>query len=90
MADRKLGVNNSSATEYRIGSISKPITALIILQLNERKLLALTHTLSQYVPGIPQGDSITIENLLNHTSGIPSITSLSGFRRFAGQAYSNN
>lgn len=76
MADRKLGVNNSSATEYRIGSISKPITALIILQLNERKLLALTHTLSQYVPGIPQGDSITIENLLNHTSGIPSITSL--------------
>ncbi|MGV3529191.1 MAG: serine hydrolase domain-containing protein [Flavisolibacter sp.] len=76
LANRKAMINNSPGTEYRIGSVSKPITALIILQLHEKKLLALSHSLSQYIPGIPQGDSVTIENLLNHTSGIPSITSL--------------
>lgn len=75
MASRAGSVNNSSATQYRIGSLSKPFTSLIILQLKEKGLLKLEDPLSKYLPGFSKGDSVTIENLLNHTSGIRSLTS---------------
>ena len=75
MANREDGVANSIKTQYRIGSISKPITALIILQLIEKNKLRLNDPLTKYIPEIPKGDSVTIEHLLNHTSGIKSFTS---------------
>jgi CubicO group peptidase (beta-lactamase class C family) len=75
LANREKGLLNSSQTQYRIGSLSKPITALIILQLKEKGLLTLHDPLSNYLPHFSKGDSVNIENLLNHTSGIRSITS---------------
>jgi CubicO group peptidase (beta-lactamase class C family) len=75
MANREEGITNNSQTQYRIGSISKPFTALIILQLIEKKQLNINDRLSKYIPEIPKADSITIEHLLNHTSGIKSFTS---------------
>ena len=75
MANREASVSNSSATQYRIGSLSKPFTSLIILQLKEKGLINLSDPLSKYLPGFSKGDSVTIENLLNHTSGIRSFTS---------------
>ena len=75
MANRESAVSNSSATQYRIGSLSKPFTSLIILQAQEKGLLQLKDPLSKYLPGFSKGDSVTIENLLNHTSGIRSLTS---------------
>jgi CubicO group peptidase (beta-lactamase class C family) len=58
---------------YRIASISKPITATAILQLNERGLINLDTDVRKYVPSFPEKKwKITIRQLLNHTSGIRS------------------
>jgi CubicO group peptidase (beta-lactamase class C family) len=59
---------------YQIGSITKQFTATVILKLQEEKKLNVTDKLSKYFPGYPKGDSITIEHLLTHTSGIYSYT----------------
>ena len=68
--------NQSPATAqmvHRIASISKPMTAVAILQLFEKGELELDVAIQKYVPNFPkkpQGD-ITIRQLLQHTSGIP-------------------
>lgn len=63
-------VYNDSSTIYQIGSITKTFTSAIILRLQEEKMLSLTDRITKYIPDYPNGDEITIENLLTHTSGI--------------------
>ncbi|EJL74852.1 penicillin-binding protein, beta-lactamase class C [Chryseobacterium populi] len=65
---------NTNQSRYRIYSTTKTFTATIILLLNEEGKLSLNDKLSKYYPDFPKGDSITIENLLTHTSGIPEGT----------------
>lgn len=65
---------NDSNTVFQIGSITKQFTSAIILQLQEQHKLSLQDKLSKYIPDYPKGDSITIENLLTHTSGIYNYT----------------
>lgn len=67
-------LNNTSATLYPIASITKTFTSTLILKLAELKKLSLQDKLSKYYPDYPKGDSITIENLLTHTSGIFNYT----------------
>ena len=54
---------------YSIGSISKQFTAAAILLLAEEGKLSLDDPVSKYVPGLTDGDKITIRQLLSHTSG---------------------
>jgi len=54
---------------YSIGSISKQFTAAAILLLAEEGKLSLDDPVSKYVPGLTEGDQITIRQLLSHTSG---------------------
>lgn len=61
---------NDTGTIYRIGSLTKPFTAAVILRLIEQHALSLQDPLSKFLPGYPHGDSITIEHLLTHTSGV--------------------
>lgn len=61
---------NDSATIFRIGSTTKPFTATVILHLAERGLLKIQDPLSKYISQIPGGDTITIDALLTHRSGI--------------------
>ena len=65
---------STTDTKYRIGSITKMFTAVIVFQLIEEKKLSLDDTLSKYFPGVPNADKITISNLLNHHSGLYNIT----------------
>jgi D-alanyl-D-alanine carboxypeptidase len=65
----------------RIASISKTFTATAILQLADEKRLKLDDRLARYVPGIPYGKQITIEQLLAMTSGIYDYTSDPAFVR---------
>jgi serine beta-lactamase-like protein LACTB, mitochondrial len=59
------------STLYRLGSISKPITAVAILQLSERGKLDLDAPVQKYCPFFPQKDApITSRQLLGHLSGI--------------------
>jgi CubicO group peptidase (beta-lactamase class C family) len=71
-ADREWKVPATIDTKYKIGSISKPITAILILQLVEEGLISLDGVISDYLPEckIELSDSITIHHLLTHTSGI--------------------
>ena len=70
---------NTSETIYRTGSVTKPLTAVIVLKLYERKQLNLNDRLSRYCPDYPQGDRITIKHLLSNTSGIEDYTEMEVF-----------
>lgn len=61
-------------TKYRIGSISKMFTAVMVLKAVEENKISLTQTLDKYFPQIENADKITIANLLNHRSGIHNFT----------------
>ena len=54
---------------YSIGSISKQFTAAAILLLQEDGKLSLDDAVGKYVPGLTQGDTVTIRQILSHTSG---------------------
>jgi len=56
--------------EFRIGSVTKTFTGVLVLQLADKGLLSIDDPVSRFVEGIPNGDSITVRMLLNHTSGI--------------------
>lgn len=66
----------ASDTKFRAGSISKLFTAASIMQLHDAGLLDITDNISQYLRSsiindtIPNGNDITIQNLLEHTSGL--------------------
>ena len=61
---------NDSSTVFQIASITKQFTSTIILKLVELNKLSLSDNLARFYPDFPKGESITIENLLTHTSGI--------------------
>ncbi|MCE4065763.1 serine hydrolase [Chryseobacterium gleum] len=65
---------NTNNSIYRVYSTTKMFTAAVIFQLAEQGKLSLNDKLSKYYPDFPKGDSITIANLLSHTSGIPNET----------------
>ena len=62
------------STIYQIGSVTKQFTAAVIMQLVQEGKLSLTDKLSKYFSGFTQGDKITIEHLLTHTSGLYNYT----------------
>ncbi|WP_342646040.1 serine hydrolase domain-containing protein [Mucilaginibacter sp. CSA2-8R] len=77
-----LGEKNIPATiqtKYRIGSISKVFTAVMIFQLVEEGKLQLTTPLSEFYPSLPNASKITIAQLLSHSSGLHSFTSDSSY-----------
>jgi CubicO group peptidase (beta-lactamase class C family) len=75
MADDEWNVHNTTTTKFRIASLSKQFTAACILQLQERGRLKLKDPISRYLSGLPEAwQSITIHQLLTHTSGIPNYT----------------
>jgi CubicO group peptidase (beta-lactamase class C family) len=69
-ADRGLGVRNTLQTKFQIASLSKPITATAILMLVEQGKLGLEDKLQKFVTDFPNGEKITIEELLTHYSGL--------------------
>lgn len=71
MADFELGVQNTTETKFHLGSLTKQFTAMAIMQLEEKGILSVNDTLSKYIKDYPDGDKITIHQLLTHTSGIP-------------------
>jgi len=61
-------------SKYRIGSISKTFTTVLVMKAVEAKKLELNQTIGKYFPEIKNSDKITIANLLYHRSGIHSFT----------------
>ncbi|MDO7845844.1 serine hydrolase [Hymenobacter sp. M29] len=81
LANREWNQPNAADTKFRLGSLTKQFTALLVMQLVEKGKLKLDGHVSDYLPDYPKaaGDKITIHHLLTHTSGIPNYTAQPGF-----------
>jgi len=66
-----------TSTVGRVASITKPMTAIAIMQLYEQGKINLDDPIQTYLPEFPQNTQkqITVRHLLNHTSGIPHYSS---------------
>ena len=75
-ANMEWDVPNTTDTKFRLASITKQFTAMLIMQLVEEGKIDLNGKLSDYLPYYKKaiGDKITIHHLLTHTSGIPNLT----------------
>jgi len=78
-ADVKSGKAITKDSKFRIGSISKTFTSVLIHQLIEDGKLQLDDKLSQFFPKVPEAENISISNLLNHRSGIFNFTNAPDF-----------
>lgn len=72
MANREWNIPNKSDTKFRIASVTKPFTAMLILQLVAENKLDLHKPITTYLNNYPkeQGDKITLHHLLTHSSGL--------------------
>jgi D-alanyl-D-alanine carboxypeptidase len=77
-ADVEGDVPLTPGDRFRIGSVTKQMAAAGLLTLVDAGKVALDDPLSKYLPDYPGGANITIEQLLNHTSGIKSYTEIPG------------
>ena len=68
-ADYTTGRPNTQNTVYAIASTSKAFTAMSILILEERGLLSVNDKVSDFVQGVPRGDEISIQQMLNMSAG---------------------
>ncbi|GJQ63750.1 MAG: hypothetical protein SCALA702_28030 [Melioribacteraceae bacterium] len=80
-ADFEWGINFTPETKFRIGSVTKQFTSMVIMQLAQEGKLNVQDKLIQHLPWYREdtGGKITIQHLLVHTSGIPSYTSAADF-----------
>ncbi|MEP7323773.1 MAG: serine hydrolase, partial [Saprospiraceae bacterium] len=85
-ANFEWNIPNTTDTKFEIASISKHITAIIILQLVEEGKLKLEGKITDYYPGYPKedGDHITLQQLLLHTSGLTDSRFIEGFEEKEG------
>ena len=91
LANREWGIPNTTDTKFMIGSISKPMTATLILILVQKGLVNLDRTISDYLPEFANKPAakVTIRQLLNHTSGIPNYDIIKDFfPRISRQSFS--
>ena len=78
--DNKIKPNDN--TKYRIGSISKTFTTVLVFKAIEEKKLKLTDKIDQYFPTIKNAKKITISNLLYHRSGIHNFTAIEDYLKW--------
>ncbi|MET8999622.1 serine hydrolase domain-containing protein [Amycolatopsis sp. NPDC004169] len=74
VADRRTGARVDPDARFRIGSVTKVFTAVVVLQLVAEQRIALDGTVQEYLPGLlPAGyPAVSVRQLLDYTSGLPS------------------
>jgi CubicO group peptidase (beta-lactamase class C family) len=74
-------IPNTPDTKFRLGSITKQFTSMVIMQLVAEGKITLDEKMTTYLPDYraDTGNRVTIRHLLTHTSGIPSYTGQPGF-----------
>jgi len=87
LANMEHGVPNTPNTKFRIASISKQFTAMLIMQQVQAGNMSLSDPIRRFIPDYPapQGDIITIHHLLSHTSGFPHYAGIPDFFRLYGR-----
>lgn len=81
LANMEWNIQNKPDTKFRLGSVTKQFTSMLIMQLVEEGKIKLENRLTDYLPYYRKdtGDKISIHHLLTHTSGIPNYTDLPDF-----------
>jgi len=81
MANMEWSIPNAPDTKFRLGSITKQFTAMLVMQLVEKGKIKVNDKITTYLPDYPKatGDKITVHHLLTHTSGIPNYTNFPKF-----------
>lgn len=80
-ANREWNIPNQTDTKFMIGSVSKPLTATLMLVQVQKGLISLNKTIADYLPGFKEkpAANITIKQLLSHTSGMPNYDIIKDF-----------
>ncbi len=87
IADLETGDPITDATIFDIASVSKQFTATAVLLLADDGKLSLDDSLASHVPGLPDwAETVTVEQLIHQTSGIPDYI---GLLEDAGYAYTD-
>ena len=73
-SDYENGKKASESSKYRIGSISKTFTSVLVMKAIEQGKLAPDQTIDAFFPSVPNAGKITIRHLLSHRSGIHNFT----------------
>jgi CubicO group peptidase (beta-lactamase class C family) len=71
MADYELGVANGPGVKHCVASITKPMTVVALARLIEQGKLAYEDPLAKWIPDFPRGAEITVQQLREHTAGLP-------------------
>jgi D-alanyl-D-alanine carboxypeptidase len=84
LADVEWGIPVDPATVFRIGSVTKQLTAAAVLRLVQEGKLSLDDPLTRFFPEAPAYlRAVRIEHLLTHTSGIPTYGTLPDYPRWS-------
>jgi CubicO group peptidase (beta-lactamase class C family) len=78
-ADLKNRMKADAHTRYRVGSITKTFTAVMVMKTVEAGKIRLDQTIEPWFPGVRNAQRITVRHLLTHRSGIHNITDHPGF-----------
>lgn len=93
LANREWNIPNQTDTKFMIGSVSKPLTAVLVLIQVQKGLIKLDNTLDSYLPEFIEKPAakVTIRQILSHTSGIPNYDITKDFfPRISRQNYSRS
>ncbi|MEU9173555.1 serine hydrolase domain-containing protein [Streptomyces sp. NPDC048420] len=74
IGDRQAGRAMDGADRFRIGSVTKTFTAVVLLQLVDEKRLTLDAPVNRHLPGLLPDDRITVRHVLSHRSGLHDYT----------------
>ncbi|MEU9702412.1 serine hydrolase domain-containing protein [Streptomyces sp. NPDC047981] len=72
--DRASGAAMDTQARFRIGSVSKTFSAVVLLQLVDEGKIELDQPVNRYLPGLLPDDRITVRHLLTHRSGLADYT----------------
>ncbi len=86
LADVENNVKATKNSKYKIGSISKSFTAVLVLKAVEEKKLDLNQTIDKWFPTITNAKQITLRHLLCHRSGIHNFTNDKDYLTWRTQA----
>ncbi|MFF8288873.1 serine hydrolase domain-containing protein [Streptomyces sp. NPDC016309] len=72
--DRASGAAMDTRARFRIGSVSKTFSSVVLLQLVDERKVELDAPVNRYLPGLLPDDRITVRHLLTHRSGLADYT----------------
>lgn len=94
VADRATRRALTTDDRFRVGSVTKTFSAVVLLQLADEGRLALDAPVNRYLPGLLPDDRITVRHVLSHRSGLHDYTdelfadSVSGFEAVRNKVFS--